>query len=408
MNDNSESSGNIIEVVEAVLDVPFTTKELEKLDLTPQKTHELAIALHDYYAELCIPSKKISELRPFIDLPLRATKSPGMDFVFDFKSSVSDRMTGEIKKYLLYCHSVCIRDPLPYLLDYYRLAPNSKYALAQLPAVKALLVEYTKLAKLIRKNIIIPISDEVYGFHSGRALEIEERDYLQKQLPHLHHVVPLLAGIIREEQWRISKLNQDVDFYFTHPDFIEVFRELLRFSETKFTSRDIEEPFSVGLLGGVDAINPNAISIEDITRIRSDEELFADWRSFLGRVFEKLYVSRNDYTDLEGEFCNTLQSEVLYWKDKLERRKEKSSVTKQMLASTDKILIGLTAGAVTGFVTAGPVGSPIGAVTGGIIGGVLPPALESIKGLIRTAYERPNTLSLRNHFLAVGANEHSV
>lgn len=180
---------------------------------------------------LQIPSKKVAELRPFIDLPQGARNSPGMDFVFDFSSTVSDRMTSEIKKYLLYCHSLCIRDPLPYLLDYFRLAPNSEFALTQLPAVKALLIEYTNLEQLIRKNTVIPISDEVYGFHSGSVLGLEENDYLEKQLPHLRNEVYLLASIIREEQWRIGNLNQNIDFYFTHTDFIEVFRELLRFSE---------------------------------------------------------------------------------------------------------------------------------------------------------------------------------
>lgn len=125
-------------------------------------------------------------------------------------------------------------------------------------------------------------------------------------------------------------------------------------------------------------------------------------------MFEKLYVSRKDYTDLEREFCNTVQSELIYWKDRLERKKEKSSITKQMLASTDKILIGLTAGAVTGFATAGPVGSPLGAITGGIIGGVLPPALESIKGLFKAAYKRTGTLTLRNHFLAIGVGKDRI
>lgn len=137
--------------------------------------------------------------------------------------------------------------------------------------------------------------------------------------------------------------------------------------------------------------------------MRKNEELFQEWRSFLENVFQRLYVYKDDYDDLDREYLQGVQSELSLWKEKLRRRKKESSFTNQLLESAEKIMIGATAGAIVGQLTAGPVGAAIGAA-----GAAIRPGLEGIRGLARVTSARKGYLTLRNHFLALGVDDKSV
>lgn len=416
MSGKIKSEKTLVEIIESIFNISLTNKEVKKFDPSPQLLHDLSLAIQDYYHSYQIPQKEPWELRPYISPQFTPGRSLGLgyefnpkhfdeEFKYTFDPSITGEMVRNVKKYLLYCHSLCIHDPLPYLLDYFRLSPKSDVACARLPAVRNLLSEYAELERLIRRRILIPLSDEVFGFYSINDIELtqEEKNVLESKIPGLSKIaVVLLCNAIRKEQFKAKKLKHNIDLFFPHHDYVTVLKELLRLSEAQFTSREVQEPFNVGILGHISTINPDVVSLDDFLRIRANEELFCEWRNFLGQVFQRLYTRQEDYTDLEREFREAVQDELFQWKDKLKEKKKKSSVLNQMFEAADKAMIGFIAGALTGLVTAAPPDAIPGALIGGTIGGGMGPAVEFVRNLIRVAWNRPNTLSLRHHFLALG------
>lgn len=79
-----------------------------------------------------------------------------------------------------------------------------------------------------------------------------------------------MGNIIREEQPRAAKLEHSIDLFFPKPTFVKVLAELMRISQMQFASSEIREPFNVSVLGSVEAINPEAVSIDDILRMRNE------------------------------------------------------------------------------------------------------------------------------------------
>lgn len=429
MNRKTNPSNNLSEIIESVLKIPFNSKQILRYKFSPKILHELSLAVQSYYKNYQIPNKELWELRPYISPAFTQGRELGLQYEFSqkhysdnhkysFDPDISGEMTRNIKKYLIYCHSLCIHDPLPYLLDFFRLDPNSEHSHALIPAVKSLLFEYSKLDKLIRSNILIPLSDEVFGFQKNNIIGKEELNYLEVKFPQiigkeeLHYletrlpqienliskIVRLLSSTIRDEQYRAKKLEHKIDLFFPNQYYVKILKELLILSERNFTSNKIKEPFNVGILGNISAVNPDVLTVEDIFKIRSEEDLFAEWRSLLKRVFERLYLKGEEYNDLDGEFRELVRDELLQWKDKLSRKKKESSFISQMHVSTEEILIGITSGAIAGLT----LGSTE-ALIGGVVAGGVSPAMKMVTDLIRTACNKPETLTLRHHFLSLGA-----
>ncbi|MDH5696336.1 MAG: phage integrase N-terminal SAM-like domain-containing protein [Dehalococcoidia bacterium] len=104
------------------------------------------------------------------------------------------------------------------------------------------------------------------------------------------------------------------------------------------------------------------------------------------------------YRALRRFFGWAVKDEFIRWKDKWNKKKKESSFFNKIHESADKATIGAIAGGLIGFATAGPPGAILGVVFGGLIG----PGVEFVRNLIRIAWKRPDTLSLRHHFLALG------
>ena len=391
-------------IIESVLQVPFEAKEVQRLNLSRESLHQLSLAVKNYYSNFKIKPKEDWELRPYLASPGFGPFNPlGMDYVFGDRSAPPGQMTKNIKKYLLFCNSLCITDQLPYLLDYFESDPNSEYAAARIPAVKALLIEYTSLRELLEQGTLIPLSDEIFGMTQNLFISEEERKQIDSTLQLTIDDADSIATSIRRQQLYVEKLDKHVDMFFPNSQFVPVFKELLRFSETKFTHTEIQEPFKVGILGDISAINPDAVSIQEILKMRRNEELFQEWRSFLENVLQKLYLHEDDYNDLDREYLEGVRAELLVWKDKLRRKKKESSFANQLLESAEKIIIGASAGAVIGQLTVGPLGAAIGAA-----GGALRPGLEGLRGLTRVATAKKGYITLRNHFLALGIDSEDL
>lgn len=419
MKTRRTSRTTLPDIIESAFKVDFRKKEIERFNPSPDLLHDLALAVDDYYREFRICPKESWELRPYVRPYLTPSGQLGMDYVFGkghfkgftyaFDADAAGQLSQVAKRYLLYCHSLCIHDPLPYLLDYFLVDPCGDEALSRLPAVRHLLLEYAKLEVLIRKQFIVPLSGPTVGPREVVANE-EEIEFLVSQVPPLSpdpvvnkgHL-RIIADVIRDQQRTASKLEHHVDLFFPDPAYVSVLKGLLLFSQEAFTSAEVQEPFDAAVLGDVASVNPDAVSLDDIVRMREADELFAEWRQLLSRVFRQLYDRRGQYTDLEREFCDVARGELLSWKDRLKEQERKSPFLRRSLDYAQKALIGVTAGALGGLAVAGPPG----AVVGGAVTGAMNPALELLRDFVTIARSRPRTLTLRHHFLALEAHNYN-
>jgi len=311
-------------------------------------------------------------------------------------------MSDNLKRYLLYCHSLVFEDPLPYLLDYFEPNIETDTALRRIPAVNALLAEYADLKQLITSRILLPISHPAIILNELPVLDKDTQKDLEKRLPNLpSDVVDLLAHKIIEEQYRRRRFNNNVDLFFPHTDYVLILRELLKLEQKKFASTAVSEPFGLAVLGSISALNPRALSTADLVRIRVDDELFSEWRAFLSRVFREIQVREHTFTSVEAEFVVALSEEFLSWRDRFDARLKRGSIKAAFSESGTHISIGMVAGGITGMLGGGTT-TLLGALAGGVLGGLVQPAIELAKNIVNKSVQRADALSLRHHFLAVG------
>lgn len=318
-------------------------------------------------------------------------------------------MTSGLKQFLLYCHSVVIEDPLPYLLDYFRLDPISDLARVRIPAVQSLLAEYADISSLLRQNIVIPVQ--------GRTVFGNEVNYLrdEKMIADICASLPQMSDrdvkfrldMIAEENYRNSFLNNQVDYYFPDSKYVDVLRESLRMMKEKFSSEMFSQALGCSLIGKISAIESNSVTTTDLIGIRENEDLFADWRLFLSDVFQRIERNNGAYTDLDAEYEISLQMEFGRWREKITTSVEKGSMRKFLKESTEKIGIGSISGGLTALATGSEslflMGMAVGAA-----GGAVQPLLESIKDGLGVKTKHGGSIALQRHFMALGFTEEEI
>jgi len=220
--------------------------------------------------------------------------------------------------------------------------------------------------------------------------------------------VQLLAYNVLVEQYRRRRLNDEVDLFFPHPAYVLVLRELLKLTQEQFASTAISEPFGLSVLGRVSAVNPRALTTEDFVRIRANDELFAEWRAFLGRVFREIHSHEQIYTSLEAEYAVAVREELVSWRERFDTRLQRGSMSHAWAESGTNISIGVVTGAVTGMIGGDPTATVFGTLAGGALGGLVQPAIELLKNVVKTSVNKPNSMTLRHHFLALGLSEDEV
>jgi hypothetical protein len=414
------SHKTLVEALESSLGFHLSPQEVFRTNLTGRMLSDASHAVDAFYENFELPKKESSEFRPFFRRVFSNEPSLGHSYVSDsrhyttgsyaYDHSEESKLVQEIKKQLLYSHSICFFDPLQYLLDYFHDTPDDEFAAARLPAVKALLYDYAQIAGLIRAGIVIPVSGGPLSLSEIPSLSDAEKATLRGSLPQFDKkLVLFMTQDIQEGRAWSRRFQHRVDPILPDHKSVEIYRQFLRLIQGRFTSSEILEPFQVSLFGSVSSINPEAISVADIIRIRMNDELFAEWRLLLKRVLRTLYNRKNQFTDLDREFAETFREEVNIWNDQLAKAKRKSAVTRQIVSSSGKIGMGAVAGtiggALTGVAVAGPGGGIAGSVIGGVIGGVASPALESIRDLVRTLTRRPDVTTIRHHFLALNVDD---
>ncbi|WP_350316143.1 hypothetical protein OHK33_19350 [Pectobacterium aroidearum] len=397
-------STNFVDVIENTIGRPLLKKELIKNPLGFTELESLSEALNDFNKEYKLPIKKETDLRPSISPRLKITDNLGFNYVsriHDF-SQYEGVFTGELKKYLLYCHGLVIEDPLVYLLDYFRPGcTNSPYALARLPVINSLLLEYSEISDLIKSEIIFPVSESRYCENEVPYPDDDLLKEISKRLIFKINNLPQLVGFVFREQFRKQIFDNNIDSFYPGLEYVSVLKEIMKIRQEKFTSDEIIAPFGVSVIGSVSLLNLERISIEDICYMRKQEELFSEWRGFLNSTFKRLYDDSYNYTNLESEFLIGSQNEFLKLEKRMNSKLSKGFSNYSLMNTGRDISIGAVSGALSGMVTGDLKTTLFMTLFTGMLSGGVQPSVEAVIDLVKNKSRRKENKVIRNHFLAL-------
>jgi hypothetical protein len=401
----------IIDEFENVLGVPFDSRWTKKISIDVPMARRLAQAVSTFYKGFRLPDKDRGEMRPYLFHRYATGKKPWDNFVnfegsrYKFTLSSDADLLAFLKPFLLYSHGICFYDPLPGLLDYFRPSPEeSDFEKARLPGLAHLLLEYVKIADLIRHRIVVPISDEVFGAYFNNDFFLSEKEK-REVIDHLAsipsfqvkgEIVSLIASVIKEQLWFNQHMGNRIDLYFPHDSYVPVLQGLWRAASRHYTSKEVYEPFEVGVLADLASLDTSKISIGDIISIRS-EDAFHDYRRILQRILRRLQDREGEFSNLESEFAIAAREEMAECDDKIKRLTKKSSLLKDAIKNIDRVVIGGVTGAVGGALA----GSPEVAVLGAAAGAAIRPLYDIVRGAWTDSPGSAVRASLRNHFLVL-------
>jgi hypothetical protein len=386
------------DVIENALQIECNPVVLGKWKPDVARIRDLAFAVQSFYSNLPDFAKPATELRPYVAGNFAAGRKfreayvagSGRASEYRFDNRVQGELVSEVKRYLLYSHGLAFYDPLPYLLDHFRLDPHGEQSRMRLPALRSLLVEYSHLRELLRRGIVVPLADEVFG-----PIPVTlpcDPEALYSRLPNIKpEAVEILADIVIRGQIEIERAKRIIDPFFPTYAYVEVLREILRVVSAKFTKNDLEEPYRIGMLADTPAFNVDGLSLDDVVRIRLDEEVFERWRHAVRRILGQLHENAADSSDPERE-AREVAADVL--------REWRSGLKKEAVTSSIK---GIIKGAAKGAV--------IGAVSGGVLDphGLAAAGTATVGALLQVAWdlsasrgERAISNAVRQHFLVLG------
>ncbi len=406
----------IIDVFESVLGVPFDWRWTKKIPIDVPTTRRLAEEVGDYYNNFRIPEKNTGDLRPYLFHSYTTGNQLWEKYVrhegahYSFSPSSDSEITPFLKPFLLYSHGISFQDPLPGLLDYFRPSPEeTEFERLRLPGVAQLLIEYVKIADLIRHRIVVPVSGEVFGFYSHDQffLSDDEKNEIQSLLPTLNvdltpeqraNVFSYIARLIKEQLWLSQQTDNRIDLYFPRESYVPIFQGLLRAASRRYNSKEIEEPFAVGRLASLACLDTSKISIADIISIRS-EDAFNEYRTVLQGILQRLQEREGKFSDLESEFALAAREEMAACDDKIRQLTKKTNVLKDTLRNLDRVIIGGATGSVGGLLAA----SPEIAVLGAAAGAAFRPLYDIVRGNWTASPSSAARASLRHHFMVLGA-----
>jgi hypothetical protein len=400
----NKGSTNFVDVIEDAIGRPLLKKELINKPVGYSELENLSIALNNFNKEYKLPLKNETDLRPSISPRLKIADNLGFNYVSRIHefSEYKGMFIGELKKYLLYCHGLVIEDPLAYLLDYFRPGcANSPYAIARIPVINSLLLEYSVISELIRSNVIFPVSEPQRYENEVPYPEDDLLAELSNRLNDSKYNIPELARFIFREQFRKLNFENNVDLFYPGVEYIDVLKEIMKIQEEKFTSNQMAAYFGTSVIGSISLLNLEQISIEDISYMRQQEELFSEWRGFLNVTFKELYRNSAEYTDLKDEFLN----ESRYQFHNLEKRmssKLSNAFANVSIKNTGRnISVGAISGAVSGMLSGDLETTIFMTLLTGMISGGAQPSLDAIINLVQKKSRKKEIKVVRNHFLAL-------
>ena len=268
-----------------------------------------------------------------------------------------------------------------------------------------LLLEYVKIADLIRHQIVIPVSDESFRSHprgNFTTLDNEEREIVDLLTDaQLLEKTPIdvalaLAGAIKEQLWLNQRMENRIDLYFPTDDYVLILQGLLRAASRRYSSMEIYEPFAAGVFADLSSLDTSQISIMDIISVRS-ENAFDDYRRVLRAILQRLQDRQGKFSDLETEFAAAAREEMAECNEKIKQLTKKSNVLRDTVNNLDRVLIGGATGALGGLMA----GSPEVAVLGAAAGAAVRPLYDIVRGTWTASPSSAARTSLRHHFLVL-------
>jgi len=379
---------SIIDVIETVMGKKLTERGVGRLKYDYPLLSRLNVEIDAYYRSAFVPQKKVGEIRPYLSTRLVDVSSVTNRY---FDSKLGD-LEAYLKRILLYGHGVVIYDPLPPRLDFCH--PGSdKYCKENFPFIKNILLEYARLRPLIKKGIIITISDpilykETYStVFEARLLE----NYFESELDLPH-------GVILDMVSECLMFRNEVDYFFNHAAQYQAYEKLLGLSEEIVTSRQLQEPFKLGILGSAKLVDVSKLSPKDILSLRSDEVLFRNFRARTSEILEDVSAAAARNLDVSEDLQIRANDAFASFNDDLLGKTRKSKVLNVAGNGSVKIAAGFFAGAASSALLSG---APL---LGGVAGAILPAA----QGLRETAISiknRRRRIALENHVLAITGSQ---
>lgn len=402
----------IVDVFEEVLGVPFDPLWTKQVSIDVPTARRLAKAVKDFYNNFCLPEKELGEMRPYLFHRYAAGISPWRSFVgykgvaYTFTPSHGTDIFGFLKPFLLYSHGICFYDPLTGLLDYFdHSSEDTDKERARLPGVANLLFEYVRIAELIRHRIVIPISGEAFGDPYARnnftLSDSEKREIINLFSANPRYqdcalLVDYVGSLVKEQLWLKQHTENRIDLYFPDDFCVPILQGLLRAASRRYTSREITEPFTAGILAELACLDTSQISITDVISVRS-EHAFDEYRGVLRRILRRLQEQEGNFSDVESEFKATAREAMAECDDKIKQLTKKSNVLRDTFRSLDRVLIGGALGSLGGLLA----GSPEIAVSGATAGAALRPVYDILRGAWTASPSPAVRASLRNHFLVL-------
>jgi hypothetical protein len=210
----------------------------------------------------------------------------------------------------------------------------------------------------------------------------------------------LLGSGIKEQLWFNQRMENWIDLYFPHDIYVPILQGLLRAATYRYSSKEVYEPFAVGVFADLANLDTSQISIMDIIAIRS-ENAFSDYRRILQGILRRLQDREGKYSDLETEFAVAAREEMAECDDRIKQLTKNSNVLKDTLNNLDRVLIGGATGAIGGLLA----GSPEIAVLGSAAGAAVRPLYDILRGAWTASPNSAAQASLRHHFLALNSRD---
>ena len=223
-------------------------------------------------------------------------------------------MADLIKRQLLYCHSVVLFDPLPYIADFLPVSDSR----IQLENYLSWLFE---LSPLVKSGALCFISELGYKENPGilmnnlfRMFEgLQEDEVLQRIEESLSsEMKPLASWCLNNAKEHLFEMQQAIstqpnllDFYFAAPYFRSIFK-----AQFPDTIGGVSSYLALPNLLSIEIPNLDEISVADMVNIRTNDETFETWRKDIRDSLLYVDKNRDRILDENGSLEQSLSNEL--------------------------------------------------------------------------------------------------
>jgi hypothetical protein len=115
-------------------------------------------------------------------------------------------------------------------------------------------LEYVKIADLIRNRVVVPVSDETFGFYAQNRFVLSDSEKREiaanSRFPEPAEFLNLVGSKVKEQLWLNQRMEDRIDLYFPNDLYVPILQGLLRAASRRYTSRveNAERAFALAAL----------------------------------------------------------------------------------------------------------------------------------------------------------------